>query len=429
MTTDPIETTAITVSERFKSQVPPEPQSSQQVTELTVLSATPETRQRLVCRSLLLDTDLVSAEKDAAEILPKMLANTAVRSLFGKDALQAVNDFSDKMLKEQPPVDIPELEQVMKGINRSMRRVGEKYNPNDPKVLERYQAVRDGILARLGFVKTFFEEFMDDTRSLDGRFDQIVENLGDKQEGLLKNVAYYDVSYELNEEEIARLTYKIAVMEFIRDKAAEQANQIVVGDANRGDRGSEDKARITELVTFMENKIVVFQGRLWVSWAMAPQIRTMREVVLGMSERINETVDMTIPTMKRTISMWRSLTQAQQAMEFNKAVEEGHNDVMVMFANTARVAIPAIAEATAMPPLHPATVKAMADSLVAQFDGIIKAIEIGEEARAELEDMMVTSKKVVDEANERLNQARVEHVLAIAHKAPLKIARSVPAQS
>ena len=96
MTTDPNETTAITVSDRFKDQVPPEPQPSQQVTELTVLSATPETRQRLVCRSLLLDADLVSAEKDAAEILPKMLANTAVRSLFGKDALQAVNDFSDK---------------------------------------------------------------------------------------------------------------------------------------------------------------------------------------------------------------------------------------------------------------------------------------------------------------------------------------------
>lgn len=417
----------IEVTSQFQNSVPPEPRSASEVNVLSTLAAIPEKRNQLACKKLLVGNTLLRAEKEASEALDSILTNTQVLAVFGTEALQAVNRLNDRMLEERPPVDIPEIKEAMKELSRSMRGIGKKYDPNNERVLKRYEKAKGGFLSFLRLGKTFLQEFMDDVRSLQQMCDRVTKTLEGKQYTLLKNVAYYDEFYTLNEQEICKLIYKIGVMEIIRDMAAEKASQITIGDSNMGDRGSEEQARILEIVNLLENKIIAFKGRLWVAWAMAPQTRNMRAISVGLSGRIDQTVDITIPTMKNTIVIWLTMSEAQQAEQFNKAVEQTYNDVMVMFANATKAAVPMLANALSTPALDPRTIMAWSESLSAQADGIVKAIEEGQQKRAALEQAMMEGKRVIDDTTQKVNQAQLDHVLkSVVEDVPLEIAKSVP---
>lgn len=414
----------IQVSAQFENALPQAPAPSKNEAGLTAVAENPE---GLSCKKLLTGATLTRAKQEAADILPKIESNTEVLSQFGLDTLKAVNDLNDRMLANRPPVNIPEIRDAMRDLSRSMRGIGKKYDPNDPKVLKRYEAARDSILAKIGLVKTFFQEFLDDIRSEQKLFDTVTRTLEGKQYLLLKNVAYYDSFYQLNEQEIGNLIYKIGVMELIRDLAAEKAKAIRVGDSNMGDRGAEERAKILEIATLLDNKIIAFKGRLWVAWAMAPQIRNMRAISVGLSGRIDQTVGITIPTMKDTIVVWLTLSEAEQAQMFNKAVEDTYNSVMTMFAHAAQAIVPTMAQALATPALDPRTIVAWNESLAAQADGIVAAIELGQRKRAELEQAMIASKNVIDQTTQRVNEAELKSVMtASKEEAPLDIIKSVP---
>ncbi len=423
-----IQPVTLQVSQEFAAAIPVEPSVTTQMATLSGLSTAPEKRDQLACQRLLVGETRLKAEREAGEILEKILTNTQILAVLGTDALEGVNRLNDRMLDERPPVNIPELREVMKNLSRSMRGIGKKYDPSDPKVLKRYDQVKGGITSLFHFGKNFMEEFLDDVRSLQDQFKKVTTTLENKQYGLLKNVGYYDEFYKLNEKEIDRLIYVIGQMEIIRDMAAQKAAQIQIGDTGMGDRGTEERAQILELVTILENKIIAFKGRLWVAWAMAPQIRNMRAISLGLSARIDQTVDITIPTMKNTIVLWLTLSEAQQAEQFNRNVEDANNESMTRFANAAKAMVPVLADALATPALDPRTVVAWTESLAAQADGVVQALETGQKKRAELERAMIAGKTVIDEATQRVNQAQLEQVLAAAQEAHLEIARSVPAE-
>lgn len=429
MTQQPgVQTVSLQVTPQFASSLPALP-AAKQVDQLAPLAATADTRQQLVCRNLLQGNTVMQAKKEAADILPKMLDNTQVLAVFGTDALAAVNALNDRMLNERPPVDIPELREAMRNLSRTMRGIGKKYNPNDPHVLKRYQQLKGGLLSQLHLVKSFLQEFLDDVRSLQDQFKQTIQTLEGKQYQLLKNVVYYSEFYRLNEVEIAKLIYKIGVMEIVRDMAADQAKAIKIGDANLGDRAGERQAALLEFVTLMENKIIAFKSRLWVAWAMAPQIRNMRAISVGISARIDQTIEITIPTMKDTIVVWFTLSEAEQAQQFNKAVEDTANQVMLLFAQATKAAVPALASAVATPALDPRVVVEWCESISAQADGMVAAIELGRKKRVELEQAMIQGKGVMDAATQRVNQARLNQVLDAARETPLEIAQSVPTQN
>lgn len=419
----------IEVSPQFKAKIPPEPKPTPDLVELSTLATSPEKRSQLVCKKLLGGRTLDRAKDEAFEVLPKILSNTQILALFGNDTLEAVNQLNDRMFKERPPVDIPELQLVMKNLRRRMRSIGKKYDPSDPRALKRYEKTKSDILTKFHIVKTFLQEFLDDVGSLQQPFDWAIQTLGSKQYELLKNVAYYDEFYRLNEQEVDNLIYKIGVMEIMCDLAAKKASNIPVGNSDMGDRGAEEQAQILEIVNLLENKITAFKGRLWVAWAMAPQIRNMRAISIGLSARVDQTIGITIPTMKDVIVIWLTLSEAQQTEQFNKAVEDTYNNVMTLFANAAKAAVPMLANALSTPALDPRTIVAWSESLSAQADGIIQALEDGRQKRAELEQAMITGKEVIDTTTLRVNKAQLEYVLEAAKEdVPLEISHSVSEQ-
>lgn len=404
--------------------------TSQQEKALASLARSAETRAKLVCTNLLVGETRTRALAEAKKILPEILMNTQALAIYGNSALDAVNDLSDQMTKNRPSVEMPELNRIMRDLNLRMSGINRKYDPSDPGVLKQYQQAKSGLFAAFHWGKTFFQLFQADIRSMEQIFDLVVAT-GEKHEStLLRSVSFFDEAYARSELERGKLIFVIAVMEQMRNTLADMASKVEIGDTDKGDRGVEEQARLAELATLLDNRIVAFKARLWVSWGMAPMLRNMRAISLGLYERVNQTISITIPTMKEVIGIWMQLSAAEQAAQFNQWSDASFNQSLVGFAHAAGAAVPLMADSLATPSLSPSTITAWCESVRAQGEGMKTAIVNGEQRRAELDQAMIEGKKVIDTTTLEVNQARLEHILAKAREAEqqtIEITRSVPA--
>jgi uncharacterized protein YaaN involved in tellurite resistance len=397
---------------------------------LAVYAAKPpeQAKKTLVCKDLLVGDTRAQAEQEAEQMLQQMLANTQVFMTFGTDALEGVNSLIKRLLHDVEPEKIPELTELMRDLNAEMRGVKRKYDVSDPKVRDKYEEWKGGLGRFIGRAKTLVELLMEDVTSLERQLNRVGKDLKGRQYKLIRNVSYYDALYEENEAEIGKLIYKIGVMELIRDLAAQAAAAIVVGDASLGDRAGERRGSLTEFVSNMELKIAEYKGRLFIAWATSPQVRTMRTLNVGMAERINELLCVTIPTMEATIVQWRMLMQTQDAAKMSRVVQEASNEWLQSYAAAGAIAVPMIAEAVQTPTLTPQTIAAMADSINEQADGVIKAMEEGARRRDEMEAAIMEAVPVMANASAKVSDALLQRVLGTVNK-PLEITTSVPAEA
>jgi uncharacterized protein YaaN involved in tellurite resistance len=396
-------------------------------TGLAVIAKTPETRNTLSCLALLQGDTLQRAYDDADQLYEEMLSNTQVFMTYGSRALDGVNDLVERLLHEVEPTDIPELTALMKDLNREMRSVRNKYDVSDPKVAEKYAEWKGGIARLWGKGKTLIELLMEDVQSIETQLNKVAKTLKGRQLQLIQNVGYYDELYVENEAEIIKVIYVVAVMEIIREKAAMDAKNIEVGDANLGDRKGERKAALAQFAENMSIKISEYKGRLFIAWSTSPQVRNMRNLDVALAERVNELLTITIPTMKATIVQWRLLIQTEDAAKLSAAVAEEANNWLQAYAAAGAEVVPRIARIVEEPSLKPSTITAMADSLAKQADGIVQAMEMGAQRRAENEQAILAAQKVIADSNAKVSDALVQQVVEEATRAlPIQVTDSVP---
>lgn len=385
-----------------------------------------ETRKTLICKNLLLGDTLKQAEGEAAELYEQMKANPQVQMTYGKSAVEDVNDLIDRILHEVEPTRIPELTDLMRGLSKNMRGIKHKYDLSDPDVQKRYEGLRFKVSRLFGRAHTMLEMLMEDVKSIESNLNNVADTLEGKQEQMMKNVSWYDQLYSENEKEIGKLIYVIAVMELITELAAKEAAGIKVGDASLGDRGAEKQANIADFATNMEVKTAEYKGRLFVAWATSPQCRMMRTLNVGLAQKLNELLCVVIPTMKATIAEWRLLQQSKDAADMSAAVQESTNEWLQNYAKAAAVVVPKIAEAIQTPTLTPVTVGVMADSIAAQAQGIVAAMEIGDKLRDDLDASMIEAHGVLENAATSVSDATVARIVDKAEK-NLHIAQTVAA--
>lgn len=384
-----------------------------------------QAKQTLSCKDLLKGDTLTQAEQEAQEAYRAMLDNGQVLLTFGTDALQGVNSLIDRLLHEMQPVQIPELTELMKDMRKDMRGIKKKYDVSDPKVLAKYEKWKGGIWRFFGKAKTMVELLMEDVQSIEKQLDKVKAELTGRQYELMRNVSYYDQLYDENEKEIIKLIYKIGVMELIIELAANDARAIAIGDANLGDRGAEQQAVYADLVQALENKVAEYKGRLFVAWATAPSVRTMRSMNVQLAQRINETVCVTIPSMKKVVFDWRAAAQAQDSAKLNAVVREGFNEWVQAAAKAQTEAVRLISEEVNTPTLTPATINVVAAEIERRADIIVQAMEAGDKRRDEIDAAMQAALPVMSDAQQKVSDALIQRVIGAATR-PLEIETSVP---
>lgn len=396
--------------------VPPQP-PSQADTFMRQLAGGPETRKTLVCRDLLSPASLSDANKLAEQIFPQMLANTQVFMEFGKDAIAGMNSLIDYMLKNVEPVDIPELTTLMRGLNTEMRKIRGRYDVSDSKVREKLQNWGKGVGRFFGHVRSLVEALMEDAMSLEQQLDKVKATLSGKEQQLTRNVHLYDQLYATNEQEIMKVISAIAVMELIRELAIQEGQDIVVDPANQADRAKGERKRLlAEFVRNMEIKITEYKNRLFVGWTTSPQVTNMRTLDVGLAQKLDLLLNLTIPVMKGTILQWRMLIQAQQGAAMEQIVAQSANEWLTAYSSAGSQAVPLIANAVETPSLTPQTIAAMAGAVEEQSQAIITAYEDGKRRRAETDTAIVTAQRVIADATARVNDAVLNNLVQEAEK-------------
>lgn len=416
------------VSGSTELAIPTTPLASADATLATVATKV-ETRQALSCKDLLIGESRAKAEQDAAKLYQEMKppeGNTPLFYQYGTGALESVNELIDRILSEIEPTKIPELTDLMRGLNKEMRGIRHKYDLSDPDVAKRYEKGRGWIAKMFGRAHTMLEMLLEDISSIEKNLDRVEGQLSKQQEKLVRNASWYDNIYVENEAEIGKLIYAIGVMELIRDLAANEAASIEVGDASLGDRGGERQAAIAEFANNMEVKIAEYKGRLFVAWATSPQVRMMRTLNIGLAEKLNELVNVVIPTMKGTIAQWQLLMQSKDAAQMAETVAEASNEWLQAYSGAAAAAVPAIAEAIQYPSLTPETVGVMAASIASQADSIIAAMDAGDKKRDELDASIIEAHKILATSSGKVSDAIIDRIVGSATTQP-EIAQSVPA--
>jgi len=124
--------------------------------------------------------------------------------------------------------------------------------------------------------------------------------------------------------------------------------------------------------------------------------------------------------MKLTIAQWGAQIEAKSALSAGQAVIDATNDVLQEYAEDSAATVKAIAVFTQTPTLLPATIIALADSVVAQNEGMLAAAKEGYRLRAELGDTMVKSVRVMTESQDKYDT----EVIAMVTQAqkPLELA-------
>lgn len=387
--------------------VPPQPASpGDQFLRQVAQSA--DSRTALVCKDLLTPQARQQAEQWAQRLYPQMLANTEIFMRFGQDAIAEMNSLIDALLKEVEPVDIPQLTAMMRQLNDEMRDIRKKYDVSDDRVRQRLEHWTGGIGRFFGHARSLIEALMEDAMSLEQQLDRVKGQLGGKEQQIVRNVHIYDRLYETNETEIQNLISAIAVMELIRDLAATEAAGIVVDTTNQADHEkSERKRMLAEFANNMDTKIAEYKNRLFVGWTTSPQVTNMRTLDVGLAQRLDLLINLTIPTMKGTILQWRMLIQAEQGVQMEQVVAGAANEWLTAYSAAGAQAVPLIAQGVQTPTLTPQSITAMAAAIEQQANGIIDAYNEGKVKRAEADKAIVEAQRVIADSTNRVSDTIV----------------------
>lgn len=338
----------------------------------------------------------------APQLVDNFLANQNALLDFGKEAVEEVNATVNHILSEQKKIEIPQVDELLANTNRELNGFVAKYKDISTSVeLEK----KPGFFQRLfKQAKNDLQEFYFDSQTIEKKMDSMAASVVKQEEVLARNIVSAELLIENNTKSIENLVGVIAFIEATGQEAAERAKQAQEQIANLAQTtveyqvASEKLARVTEVANILEQQHSEYMSRLYVAWTTTPQMRNLVKVSSDMKQRLGMLRRNTIPTMKLSIAQLGILQQSIKSSQTADAIVNANNAALQMLADTSKEAIPMMERIAQNPTLSVASVTKLAESLVAQNNGIIAAIDEGRQKRRELEAAIVRSAETINDS-------------------------------
>ncbi|HFU4484869.1 TPA: toxic anion resistance protein [Streptococcus suis] len=338
----------------------------------------------------------------APQLVDNFLANQNALLDFGKEAVEEVNATVNHILSEQKKIEIPQVDELLANTNRELNGFVAKYKDISTSVeLEK----KPGFFQRLfKQAKNNLQEFYFDSQTIEKKMDSMAASVVKQEEVLARNIVSAELLIENNTKSIENLVGVIAFIEATGQQAAERAKQAQEQIANLAPTtveyqvASEKLARVTEVANILEQQHSEYMSRLYVAWTTTPQMRNLVKVSSDMKQRLGMLRRNTIPTMKLSIAQLGILQQSIKSSQTADAIVNANNAALQMLADTSKEAIPMMERIAQNPTLSVASVTKLAESLVAQNNGIIAAIDEGRQKRRELEAAIVRSAETINDS-------------------------------
>lgn len=369
-------------------------------TEIIATETTTSTGQISFFEKLSPEQQTAITEK-APALVDNFLVDQNALLDFGTAAVEQVNATVNHILSEQKKLEIPQVDELLKNTNRELNGFIAKYKDAKPAELEQ----KPNFLQRLfKQTKNSLQDFYFDSQNIEQKMDGMAASVVKQEEVLARNIVSAEMLIEDNTKSIENLVGVIAFLEATSKEGANRASKLqaeISGlDSQNPDyhTKSAELARVTEVVNTLEQQHTEYVSRLYVAWATTPQMRNLVKVSSDMRQKLGMLRRNTIPTMKLSIAQLGMLQQSVKSGVTADAIVNANNAALQMLAETSKEAIPALERSAQSPTVSVQSVTALAESLVAQNNGIIAAIETGRKQRAQLETAIIKSAETINDS-------------------------------
>ena len=217
--------------------------------------------------------------------------------------------------------------------------------------------------------------------------DKIVESLEKHEVTLLKDISMMDKMYEKNEEYMKELTMYILAgklkIEHLRN--VELPEYVAKANASGLPEDAQAANDFSNMIGRFEKKIHDLELTRMISVQMAPQIRMVQNNDSLMAEKIQTSINNTIPLWKNQMVMAMSLYHSEQAMKAQREVSNVTNELLKKNAETLHMGSVAIAKEAERGIVDLETLKKTNDELISTLEEVRQIQDDGRARRAQAE--------------------------------------------
>ncbi|HEQ5207881.1 TelA-like protein MW1294 [Streptococcus pyogenes] len=351
----------------------------------------------------------------APALVDTFLADQNALLDFGQSAVEGVNATVNHILAEQKKLQIPQIDDLLKSTNRELNGFIAKYKDATPVDLDKKPNFLQKLFKQS---RDTLQEFYFDSQNIEQKMDSMAAAVVKQEDTLARNIVSAELLIEDNTKSIEHLVGVIAFIEASQKEASQRAAALQK-DLKTKDSATPDYqikadllARTTEVINTLEQQHTEYLSRLYVAWATTPQMRNLVKVSSDMRQKLGMLRRNTIPTMKLSIAQLGMMQQSVKSGMTADAIINANNAALQMLAETSKEAIPALEQSAQNPTLSMKSVTSLAESLVAQNNGIIAAIDHGRKERAQLESAIIRSAETINDSVKLRDQNIVQALLS-----------------
>ncbi|MBR5291471.1 MAG: toxic anion resistance protein [Clostridia bacterium] len=236
----------------------------------------------------------------------------------------------------------------------------------------------------------FFKKAGNEVTRLKARYDKaevnvnkITEVLEGHQNQLLTDIVMLDKMYEMNLGYFKELTMYIMAgkKKLEKERATTLPEMKAAAEASGQAQDAQAANDFAAMCDRFEKKLHDLELTRTVSIQMAPQIRLIQNGDTLMAEKIQSTINNTIPLWKNQMVLALGMANSQQAMDAQAAVNALTNELLAKNAETLKEGAIAIATESEKSIVDIETVKYTNEQLIATLDEVIRIQEEGRQKR------------------------------------------------
>lgn len=354
------------------------------VPELTVEPTTeiveiPE--QKDITAHYLENTKLTEAEQKMVDDFSEKidLNDSGIVLQYGSAAQKKIADFSDNALEGVRTKDLGEVGNMIIDLVAELK--GFNIEPEDKKgFFSIFKKAGSGI-AKL---KTKYDK-------AEVNVDRITGVLEDHQNQLLTDIVMLDKMYENNLSYFKELTMYILAGK--KKLEQERATTLIELEEKAKTSGLAEDAQaandFANLCDRFEKKLHDLEMTRTISIQMAPQIRLIQNGDTLMAEKIQSTINNTIPLWKNQMVLALGLAHSKAAVEAQREVSDLTNELLKKNAEALKTGTVAIAEESERSIVDIETVRYTNEQLISTLDEVLRIADEGRAKRLAAENEMI----------------------------------------
>ena len=354
------------------------------VPELTVEPTTeiveiPE--QKDITVHYLENTKLTEAEQKMVDDFSEKidLNDSGIVLQYGSAAQKKIADFSDNALEGVRTKDLGEVGNMITDLVAELK--GFNIEPEEKKgFFSIFKKAGSGI-AKL---KTKYDK-------AEVNVDRITGVLEDHQNQLLTDIVMLDKMYENNLSYFKELTMYILAGK--KKLEQERATTLIELEEKAKTSGLAEDAQaandFANLCDRFEKKLHDLEMTRTISIQMAPQIRLIQNGDTLMAEKIQSTINNTIPLWKNQMVLALGLAHSKAAVEAQREVSDLTNELLKKNAEALKTGTVAIAEESERSIVDIETVRYTNEQLISTLDEVLRIADEGRAKRLAAENEMI----------------------------------------